>query len=203
MPEIVELIKKLRKNSKKRNFVQTFDLIINLKDFDIKKPENRIDDFVVLPSGRGKKAKIVVFSDTKSDIGCKVLATEDIETIARDKKAVKKFANETDFFLAEPKMMPIIGKFLGQVLGPRGKMPKPVAGDVKELVKKLEDSVRIVVRKNPIIQTIVGIESMKDEDIAKNVKAVIDFVEKKLPKGKQNIKSIYLKLTMSKPVRIR
>ena len=203
MPEIVELIKKLRKNSKKRNFVQTFDLIINLKDFDIKKPENRIDDFVVLPSGRGKKAKIVVFSDTKSDIGCKVLATEDIETIARDKKAVKKFANETDFFLAEPKMMPIVGKFLGQVLGPRGKMPKPVTGDVKELVKKLEDSVRIVVRKNPIIQTIVGIESMKDEDIAKNVKAVIDFVEKKLPKGKQNIKSIYLKLTMSKPVRIR
>jgi large subunit ribosomal protein L1 len=97
--KIVEKIKELREKSRKRNFVQSFDLIINLKELDIKKPENKITEDIVLPYGRGSEAKIVVFSDTIKDVDAEVLTSADIERIAKNKREARKLARDTDFFL--------------------------------------------------------------------------------------------------------
>lgn len=200
--KILEAIKKVREKSKKRNFVQTFDLIVNLKDFDVKKPENKFTEDIELPYGRGKDAIIVIFSDTIKDVDCEVLSGADINELAKDKRSCKKLAKQTDFFLAEPRLMPLIGKFLGRFLGPRGKMPKVITGDVKRLIEVYKKSIRIRIKDAPVIQCIVGKEDMEDEKVAENVEAVLKFLENKLPKGKNNIKDVLIKLTMSEPIKI-
>jgi large subunit ribosomal protein L1 len=200
--KILEAIKKLRENSKRRNFVQSFDLIVNLKDIDLKKPENRFVESVFLPNGRGKDAKIILFSDSIKEAECEILTSEDIVNLSKSKRMAKKIANQTDFFIAEPQLMPLIGKHLGLYLGPRGKMPKLVTGDVNALIKKLKSSVNVRLKDQPLIQCSVGNESMKDEEVAENILAVLKFLEEKLPKGKANIKSIMVKLTMSKPIKV-
>jgi large subunit ribosomal protein L1 len=201
-PKIVEAIKKLREGSKKRNFSQTLELIVNLRDIDTKKPENRFTEIIVLPKGRGKEASIVVFSATlKEDLGVEVLSSAEIQALT--KREAKKLAKNTDFFLSEPRLMPVVGKFLGQYLGPRGKMPKVLVGNVKAMIENYKKSIRLRIKDSPVIQCLVGKEDMKDEDLVENIEAVLDFLENKLPKGKANIKNILIKFTMSKPVEIK
>ncbi len=199
---LLKSLKQLREISKKRKFEQSVELIINLKGIDLRKPENRIKEDIILPHGRGDEAKIVVFSDTFKDLPCPVLGSKEIEALGKNKREAKKLARKTDFFLAEPRLMPLIGRNLGKVLAPRGKMPRLIKGDPKSMIEKYKKAIMIKTKDNPVIQCKIGKESMKDEDIAENAMEVINTVISKLPKGKVNIKSIFLKFTMSKPVRV-
>ena len=199
---ILKTVNELKGKSKKRNFSQTFDLIIVLKEFDLKKSENKFSEDVVLPKGRGKDANIVVFSDSIKDLDCKTIGSGEIEKLAKNKREAKKLISKTQFFLAEAPLMPAIGKAFGQFLAPRGKMPKIIAGDAGKLVKNLKNSVRVKVKDAPVIQCLVGNESMKDEDVVENVEAILDFLNTKLPKGKHNIGEVLIKLTMSEPVKV-
>lgn len=200
--KILKIIKELKEKSKKRNFPQTFDLIINLKEFDVKKPENKFSEDFVLPFGKGKESKVVIFADAIKTDKCEVVGTDEIQKLAKNKRAAKKVARQVDFFLAEPKLMPLIGKALGVYLGPSGKMPKIITGNVDSLVENYKKSVRIRVKDSPVIQCSVGNEKMKEEEIVENIKSVLKFLETKLPKGKHNIKEVLLKLTMGKPMKI-
>jgi large subunit ribosomal protein L1 len=199
---ILKAVQAARASAKKRNFSQSFDLIVNLKLIDIKKPENRINEIFALPKSRGKVAEVVFFTDSAKDVDCTIYNSNDIDRLARSKREIKKIANSTDFFLSEPKLMPAIGKSLGRVLAPRGKMPTVVATDQKGVIERHKKSIRIKVKDSPVIQCIVGIESMKDEDVAENIEAVLNFLEKKLPKGKNSIGKSLIKLTMGKPAEL-
>jgi large subunit ribosomal protein L1 len=200
--KILNAIKELKEKSKKRNFPQTFDLIVNLKEFDAKKPENKFSEDFVLPFGKGKESKVVVFADEIKTDKCKVLGTEEIQKLAKNKRAAKKIVKQVDFFLAEPKLMPLIGKTLGVYLGPAGKMPKIITGNIDSLIENYKKSIRIKIKDSPVVQCPVGNEKMKEEEIEKNIESVLKFLETKLPKGKNNIKEVLLKLTMGKPIKI-
>ena len=200
---ILEGIKEIKERSKKRNFSQRYDLIINLKDLDLKKTENKVDEFFVLPKGSGKEASVTIFSDSVKKIEiCNIIKSSEIEGLGRKKKEVKKLINQTDFFLAEPKLMPVVGKHLGKFLAPVGKMPKPVVGDVEKMIKDSGSAVRIIVNKQPIIHTVVGSEKMDNKDVEENIRTFLNFLKTKLPRGKNNIKNVYLKLTMGHPVKL-
>jgi len=200
---ILERIKEVKEKSKKRNFNQRYDLIINLKYLDLKKTENKIDEIFVLPKGTGKETAIIFFSDTTKKMeDCKIIKSSEIEKLGKNKKTAKKIIDQTDFFLAEPKLMPTVGKYLGKFLAPVGKMPKPVVGDVEKMIKNSKDAVRIVVNKQPIIHTIVGSEKMSDNDVEENIRTLLNFLKSKLPRGKNNIKNVYLKLTMGRPAQL-
>lgn len=187
---------KLLRESNKRNFNQSFDLIIGLKNIDLKKPENKFSKDIVLPHGRGKDVSIAIISDTLPD----AITKKDIE--AMGKPEIKSVVKKHDFFLCEAPLMPLVGKVLGRYLGPKGKMPKLLAGNVDSLVKETNKSVRIRIRDSPAIQVIVGSENMVDAMIKENIETVIEGAKKALPKGISQIKNIQLKLTMSKPVKI-
>lgn len=199
--DILNAVKEARTKSKERNFSQSFDLIVNLRLMDLKKPGNRINEIFTLPKGRGKEATVILFTNGSNDVGCKTYGKDDIEKMSKNKRALKTLAKTTDFFLSEPQLMPVIGKNLGTALAPRGKMPAMVANDIKGAVKAKKDSVRIKVKESPVIQTIIGVDNMKDEDVAENAEAVINFLEKRLPKGKNNIGKIMIKMTMGKTVK--
>jgi large subunit ribosomal protein L1 len=198
----LEVVKAARANSKKRAFPQTFDIAINLKLFDTKKPENRLNEIFALPNGRGKDAKIVIFSDTIKSDDAQVYSGADIERLAASKRELKNMTGDTDFFLAEPKLMIVVGKTLGRILAPHGKMPTVLAGDYKQIASGYKNSVRLKVKDAPVVQTMVGPEGMPDEQVAGNIDAILSFLEKKLAKGKNNIGTVRLKLTMGKPAKL-
>lgn len=200
--KILKAVKESREKSKKRNFSQTFDLIVSLKEFDLKKTENKFTEDVILPHGRGEEANIMVFSDNVKGDDFNVMTNTDLQTLAKNKRNSKTLVKQTDFFLAEPKLMPVVGKILGAYVGPRGKIPKLLTGDAKALVKNYKKSVRIRIKDSPVIQCMVGNEKMKDEEITENIESVMKFLETRLPKGKTNIGKTRLKLTMGEPVKV-
>ncbi len=200
--DILKALQSLRNAQDKRNFTQSIDLIVTFKEIDLKKPESKFSEDLVLPHGRGRDAQVVVFSDNLNGLDCDILGGADIQKLATDKRNAKKMGNKTDFFLSEAQLMPVIGKALGQVLAPRNKMPKVIAGDPKRLVANYKKSVRLVVKSAPVVQCTVGKEDMKDDLIVDNVAEILKFLESKLPRGRQNIGKALLKFTMGTPVKI-
>lgn len=198
--KIEEAIAELSK-LEKRKFTQTYDLIVNLRNIDIKKPENRISKEIVLPHGRGKPVSVLVMSEPAG------YSKNKLEELAGNKKAVKKMMDENDFFLGTAEIMPIVGKFLGRYLAPAGKMPQPLppnaSKDVIEgIIKRKQKTVRMRIKNMPVFQLTIGTESMKPEEIKENAEHVIHEAIAALPKGRAQIKNIELKLTMSKPVKV-
>jgi large subunit ribosomal protein L1 len=193
---VEEAIKQLRE-SKKRKFSQTFDLIINLGNIDLKKPENKFSKNVILPHGRGKDISVSIVSDRIPDAITKM----DLEGMKKDK--IKELVERNEFFICEAPLMPLVGKVLGRYLGPKGKMPTilPPGADPNKMVGEAKKSVRIKVRDSPVIYVTVGTEAMEDDQIKENVSRVVEETKKSLP-GKVKIRSVLLKLTMSKPVKL-
>jgi len=208
--EIMEAVKKAKEQSKPRNFTQSIDVVINIKDLDVKKPENRFDEEVFLPNGRGKGIKIAVIADGELSVQAKnagadlVISKADLEDFGKDRKKAKKMANEYTFFVAQADMMPQVGRFLGPVLGPRKKMPKPVPASAKPdpILERLNNTVKVRIKDQPVIQAIVGSQDMDDEQIADNVEAVLGILDRKLEKGRNQIKSMYIKTTMGPVARV-
>jgi len=204
--EIIEKLKEAKENSKERKFKQTWDLIINLRNIDLNKPENRFSGNVFLPNEIGKEIKVCVITDTMAkkaeELGTKVIKKDDIKKMK--KRELKSLASQYDYFLGEVSLMPLIGKIMGPLLGPRGKMPKPVPpnADLKKLIESGKRSFNVNV-KSPIIQGAVGTEDMEFEKVKENIKTVLEFVLKNLPKGEKQIKNVLVKLTMGKPTKIK
>lgn len=196
--KLTEAIVQLK--NEKRKFIQSFDLVISLKNIDLKKPENRIQKEVILPHGRGKDIEIGIISESISG----AMDKKFIESLTTPKE-MKKIAKKYDFLLCEMPLMQLVGKTMGRYLAPVGKMPSPIPPQMKnieQLVATKRNSVRIKVKDSPLIQIPVGIQSMADEHVKENTEKVLSELEKFLPKGKNQIRDIYLKLTMSKPVKI-
>jgi large subunit ribosomal protein L1 len=208
--EILEAVKKAKEESQPRNFTQSVDVVIIIKDLDVKKPENRIDEEVLLPNGRGKEVKIAFIADGELALQAKnagadlVIKKPELEDMGKDRKEAKKIANQHDFFVAQADMMPLVGRFLGPVLGPRKKMPKPVPAAAKPepIMGRLKSTVKVRIKDQPVIQALVGSQDMEDELIAANIEAVLGVLDQKLEKGRSQIKSMYVKTTMGPVARV-
>jgi len=209
---ILAAVKEAKGNSGKRNFTQSIELILTLKDIDMKSPEGRIQEIIELPhSMPNKQNKICVVASgelalkarkAKADM---IMDKGELEGLAGKKQELRKIANKYDVFLVEAPLMPLVGKILGPALGPRGKLPIPVppAADISSLIKKHRRTVRVRMRNQPILQCRVGTEDMKEEEITENIQAVLRVIEGKLKRGIKNIDSAYIKTSMGKPIRIK
>jgi len=205
----VNAVQKALESAKKRNFVETVELAINLKDVDLSIPKNRIQEDIILPNGRGKKIKVCVIGGGELALKAKnvadlVITPEELGTIADDKKQAKKIANSTDYFIAEAPMMAAVGKRLGTVLGPRGKMPKPIppGADPTAMVDNLRRSVTVRTKDRKTFHVPVGTVNMPAEQIADNIDLVLKRVALKLEKGMANVASAYVKTSMGPAERI-
>ncbi len=207
---LLQAIREVKDKSAKRKFIQSIELVINLRDIDAKKPENRIQELIELPHATQKENKICVFASGEMALKAKRAGTDlvversELEAIMGDKKSQKNLVETYDFFIAEAPLMPLIGKVLGSTLGPKGKMPTPVppTADIAEHIKKHRKMVLLRMRGQPILQCRVGTEKMPDKEIANNVQAVMRTIERKLRRGTKNVRSILLKATMGPPVKI-
>lgn len=209
--KVLEAVKQTKEKSEKRKFSQSVELIINLRDIDMKKPEAKIQESIELPHAPKKKTRVCVIATGELALKAKkanaelVLGKADLEALVTDKKRQKQIANNHDVFFAEASLMPLVGKTLGSILGPRGKMPKPIppTADLKQQISRWTKTVSIRVRGQPVLQCAIGTEDMKDEEIAENAVMVINRLEGKLKRGLKNIATICLKTTMGPPVKIK
>jgi len=206
---LADALKELAAQKGGRKFLQSIDLSIGLKDLDTKRAENRFVEEVALPSGRAKPAVVGVIGSglaarakDKADV---LIDEQKLSEMERDKKVMQNLIKKCDFFIAEAPLMLRIGKSLGKFLGPQGKMPKPFApgADPSEIIKRLKNTVRIRVTESPAVHCNIGSEKMSAEDLERNFEAVMSAVEKKLPKGRANLRSVHIKPTMGRPIRVR
>ena len=206
--ELTDIIKQAKEsNNKERKFKQAIELYMVFKDIDVKKGFS-LNETVELPKTNSPAAVCVLAS---GDMGTKakgakadrVVDADELEQLGTNKRESRKFINKYDFFLADTKLMPLVGKVLGQVLGPRGKMPTPVPfnAPIESFLTRFRSSIRVRVRGSLSMSCKIGDESMEDKDLAANALAVINSVEKKLPNGDKNIKKVLVKTTMGKAIK--
>jgi large subunit ribosomal protein L1 len=205
--QLVEMIKAVKNDAKKRKFTQAFEIIITFKDIDVKKGF-AINEIVQLPKTSSPAAVCVMATGdmstkAKAVKADAVIGTEELDKFAANKRESRKFINKYDFFLADTKIMPVVGKVLGQLLGPRGKMPVPVPFDapIESFLQRFRSSIKVRVRSSLSLACKFGDETMDDADLAINAHAIVSAVEKKLPNGEKNIKRIMIKTTMGKPTK--
>ena len=205
--EIKEMLKEAKTGNKERKFKQSVELIMVFKDIDVKKGFS-LNETVQLPKTSSPAAVCVMAS---GDMGLKaknakadrVMDGDELNRLGANKRESRKVINSFDFFLADTKLMPVVGKVMGQFLGPRGKMPTPVPfnAPIESFLDRFRSSIRIRVKNSLSTSCKIGDESMNDEDLAANANAVISAVEKKLPNGDKNIKKIMIKTTMGKIIK--
>ncbi|MGI9566779.1 MAG: 50S ribosomal protein L1 [Nitrosopumilus sp.] len=205
--QLAEMVKEAKDATKQRKFKQSIELIINFKDIDVKKGF-AINEVIQIPK-TSSPATVCVMAT--GDMGQKakqanadvVVGTEELDKFATNKRESRKFINKYDFFLADTQVMPIVGKTLGQLLGPRGKMPTPVPfnAPIESFLQRFRSSIKVRTRASLSMSCKIGDESMEDADLATNAHAVLSTIEKKLPNGEKNIKRIMIKTTMGKPIK--
>jgi large subunit ribosomal protein L1 len=208
---LIKTVQELKSTSQKRNFKQTVDLIVTLKNFDLKKTP--LDFYVDLHNPKGKRASVCCLVGPEMREEAKecdeVILSDDFKKYQEDKKLTKKLAAKHDFFLAQANLMAQVATTFGRILGSRGKMPNPKAGcvippktPIKPLYLKLQKLLRIRTKGGAFIHAVVGAEDMPDEQIADNIFTAYNALVHHLPAEENNISNIRLKLTMSKPVKI-
>lgn len=207
--EIVKAVKEAKKQSQERKFLESVEIAINMKDVDLSDPKNRINEEIILPSGRGRDIKVAIFGSEETqfkskDVADFIYGPEDLNKFGGDKKEFKKVQEGIDYFIADTPLMSTIGKSLGQVLGPRGKIPKPLPPgvDPSGMVANLRKTVRARSKDKRTFHVPVGTKEMADAEIAENIRAVMKRVLGRLEKGVGNLESVYVKTTMGKAVKL-
>ena len=206
-----EVAKARADDYKKRNFQQSFELILTLKDIDVKKLDLNVNEVVFLPNKLTEVAKICVFAGGDTALRAqnagadRVIESGELDRLASEKRNAKKLAREYQFFMADTNLMPKIGKILGQFLGPKGRMPTPIppAAPIEAMLTRYRTAVRVKARGSLSVAGKIGDELLDDSKVAENAVAVITQVEKKLPNGEKNIHSLLVKKTMGKLEKVR
>mgnify|MGYP001186654805 FL=1 len=207
--KINQAIKDALENAADRKFVESVDITFTIKDVDLKNPNNRIKEEVRLPSGRGRELKIAMFAAgeaaTKAkSAGLDVFTPQEIEELGGKKGKAKKIANSYDFFLSEVPHMGLIGRYLGVVLGPRGKMPRPVPPtlDPSIIAAGLKSTVVVKSGDRMTFHVSIGTAKQSQEELSANAMEIYNRVISKLERGLGNIRSLFIKTTMGPAQRI-
>jgi large subunit ribosomal protein L1 len=206
---IEEAVSRALEDAPDRNFTETVDLAVNLRDIDLNDPSNRVDESVVLPSGTGQETRIVVFATGETavraeEVADDVLGPDELEDLGDDDDEAKDLADDTNFFIAEAAMMQDIGRYLGTVLGPRGKMPTPLQpdDDVVETVERMKNTVQLRSGDRRTFHTRVGAQDMSADEVSDNIDVIVRRLEADLETGPLNIDSVYVKTTMGPSVEV-
>ena len=207
--KVNQVIEDALQTERERKFVETIEVAINLRDVDLQNPQKRINAEVALPHGRGRPARVAVFAQGEMAVISKkivdtVLGPDQIDELSENKREARKLADKFDFFVAETGLMATIGKSLGVVLGPRGKMPRPIPpqADIARIINSLTNLVPVRSKDRPTFHVPFGNVAMSKEQLADNLETILKRVESNLDRGTENIASIWVKTTMGKAVRL-
>lgn len=207
---IIAALSKVLEGKGKRKFTQSIEFIVNFRGINFSKPENRLNLDIILPKGKGKEQKVAVFADGQAALEAKnagippsdIIDAAGIAKLAADKGKLSLMAKDYEF-IAQPSLMIAVGKSLGQRLGSKGRLPKPIAGiSTSEAIRQAKNRVRLTSRGKylPVVQCLIGSESMSVEDLADNFEFAYEKVKAQVTEP--SIKSVYVKLTMGNAIKV-
>ena len=208
---LLDAVKQAKEKSGKKKFNQAVDLILDIKEIDMKAPEGKITEVVELPHAPAKLNKVCVVASGELALKARrsnadrVVERADLDALAGKKKDLRKLAEEYDVFISEASLMPLVGRVLGPVLGPRGKMPIPVSpnSEIAVIIERNRKTIVVRMRNQPIIQCPIGTENQSDEELVDNIQTVLRVLEGKLKRGLKNIDVVFIKTSMGAPVKIK
>jgi len=213
LEDMKKQLEELNKEPKKK-FNQSIDLIVILKNLDLKKPDQQLDMYVDLHKSKGKKTRVCAIvgpelAEEAKQVCDKVIIDNELVNY-KDKKQGKKLAREFDFFVGQANIMTKIAATFGRTLGPKGKMPNPKAGcvippkgSIKAVYDRLQKLIRVKVKDQLHFSISVGMEDTDTEVVADNILTILNAMTKALPQEKNNIKRVMIKKTMTKPMEIK
>ncbi|MCH8519496.1 MAG: hypothetical protein LAT82_01950 [Nanoarchaeota archaeon] len=209
---VVNKIKELRELTPKRNFNQSLDIVINLQQIDLKKPEHKVDVGITMTTPiKPKPLKICVIVDKTmkeaEGVFDHVLYGDDMVAMKGDMKKIRTITHKFDKFVVQSSFMPQFAQVFGRFLGPMNKMPSPKLGMVitdktplQPLYDKLQRTVHLQTRKNLVLQASIGAENESDEELAEKIVQIHQALVQTLVNRENNINNIGIKFTMSKLV---
>lgn len=166
---------RLLKDMPRTKFASTVELHINTLD--------KLSTTTSLPHSTGRSKKAAIADDA---------------TVS----AIESGKIDFDILFATADQMPRLAK-LAKTLGPKGLMPNPKTGTVvtnpAKAIEEYNSSEKISLKteqKNPVIHTVVGKLTQAESELVSNTQAVVTAVKP------VNIRSIYLKSTMSPSIKL-
>jgi large subunit ribosomal protein L1 len=202
LEEAVSILKK----ALRVKFDETVELSFKL-NADPKQSDQMVRGTVILPSGSGKKVKVLVL--------CKGEGANDAKEAGADyiggTELITKIGSgwiDFDVVISAPDMMKDVGK-LGKVLGPRGLMPNPKTGtvtnDLGRAVKEAKAGrIEFKLDKQGNINTGIGKISFDEKAICENANSIIRAIDKSRPQGIKGkfIKNISISTTMGPGIKL-
>ncbi|BGP22289.1 60S ribosomal protein L10A [Rhodotorula toruloides] len=193
---------------KKRNFVETIELQIGLKNYDPQR-DKRFSGTIKLPHVPRPRMSICILADAADIDRAKLIELEymsvdDLKKLNKNKKLVKKLAKKYDAFLASEALIKQIPRLLGPGLSKAGKFPTPVSHgeDLGNKVTDVRSTLKFALKKVLCLGVAVGHVEMDQEQILANTMLAVNFLVSLLKKHWQNVKSLNLKSSMGKPQRL-
>merc|ERR1712054_274532 len=193
---------------KKRDFVETIELQIGLKNYDPQK-DKRFMGNIKLPHIPRPKMRVCVLGDAfhcekAAALGLEFKNAEGLKNFNKNKKLIKKFAKKYHAFVASESLIKQIPRLLGPGLNKLGKFPTLVqqSEELSSKVDEVKATIKFQLKKVLCLNVAVGHCGMETTPILENTKLAINFLVSLLKKNWQNVKVLYLKSTMGKPVRL-
>ncbi|KAI9637355.1 60s ribosomal protein l1-a [Dioszegia hungarica] len=195
---------------KKRNFIETIELQIGLKNYDPQR-DKRFSGTVKLPHVPRPRMQLCILADAADvdrakqlDEELPFMTVEDLKKLNKNKKLVKKLAQKYDAFLASEALIKQIPRLLGPGLSKAGKFPTPVSHseDLARKVNEVRSTIKFQLKKVLCLGVAVGHVNMEEDQIVANTMLSINFLISLLKKQWQNVGSLHIKSTMGKPQRL-
>ncbi|KAJ2717861.1 60S ribosomal protein L10A [Coemansia sp. Benny D115] len=193
---------------KKRRFVETIELQIGLKNYDPQR-DKRFSGSIKLPNIPRPNMSVAILGDAHDcdkakAIGMPFHSADDLKKLNKNKKLIKKLAASVDAFLASETMIKQIPRLLGPGLHKAGKFPTPVShtDDLTARANEIRSTIKFQLKKVLCMAVAVGNVNMTEEEVLSNIMLSVNFLVSLLKKRWQNIRSLYIKSTMGKPIRL-
>jgi large subunit ribosomal protein L10Ae len=208
---VVDAIKEMReKKVKDRKFLETVELQISLKDYDPQK-DKRFVGSVRLPNTARPKLKLCIIADAKhaeevqkNNIDIDVTDLDTLKKFNKDKKLVKGWAKKYTLLLASDTVLKKVPVVVGPILNRIQRFPQVVSHNtpLAQTVEDVRASVKFQLKKVTCMACAVGRVDMTDDELRTNIMMALNFLASLLKKGYHNLKTVFIKTTMGKPIRL-
>ena len=197
---------RLAKSTASAKYDETVEIAFRL-GVDPRKADQMVRGTVALPAGTGKDVRVAVFATGDAAAEAREAGAD---LVGADDLAAQVEAGKFDFdvAIATPDMMPLVGR-LGRALGPRGLMPNPKTGtvtnDVGRAVSEFKGGkVEYRTDRYGNVHVPVGKVSFSLEDLSKNLRAVLEELDRAKPASSKGryIRRISLSSTMGPGIKI-
>lgn len=209
--QVRENVKELLKYStetKKRNFLETVELQVGLKNYDPQR-DKRFSGTLRLPQVPRPNMTICIFGDAfdvdrAKGLGCDAMSVDDLKKLNKNKKLIKKLAKKYNAFVASEVLIKQIPRLLGPGLSKAGKFPTPVShnDDLYGKVQDVKSTIKFQLKKVLCMSVAVGHVEMEEDIIVNQVLMAANFLVSLLKKNWQNVGGFVIKSTMGPPQKI-